>query len=474
MVEHNTRHATARGGKARLLDTDDTSIAGVIGREEACKRQPVTGGARMVAAKLVGYLGSTCLTSHLKRFRTGLLSQSLTDHMLQDGLHRLDGLRLGNLLLEHHRLKLLDHLSVLHQPFHESGLHHLAIVGNGIVEGHGIDGRNLRLIADTHPGQRGLTPVFGTVLSFRVGHTDIGWVIAYQRQLQVFVDTHPIESLHIFRGIRAVVFVDNPAHTDVRTYFEGAWHTDGAIAATTPVVVLHGPAVHLHHATTGIDGHGGVYHTIVEGHEERGRLEHGARLAAVTDGIVHHLIILTVVCPLHVHNSLHIARLHLHEDGHTHLAIDKFQLVDQGALRQILHAHIDGGHDVCAIHGREYRDVEVFAEHLTTMHHTVGATQDGVVRQLQTVLGAVLGNVHIADGTSGQRSERTLAGVEGLPVESALSDGFAEDRQFVYFTERVVVHAPAPHGPMARANRTVLHYLSLALQQVGLELGHRL
>ena len=147
----------------------------------------------------------------------------------------------------------------------------------------------------------------------------------------------------------------------------------------------------------------------------------------MTDGIVHHLIVFAVVCPLHVYDGLHIACLHLHEDGHTHLAVDEFQLVDEGAFCQILHTHIDGCHDVSAVDGREHGDVEVLAEHLTTVHHTVGTTQDGVVRQFQTVLGTVLGNVHIADGTSGQRTERALTGIEGLPVETTLSDRLTED-----------------------------------------------
>ena len=121
--------------------------------------------------------------------------------MLQDSLHQLDGLWLGNLLFQYHGFELLDDLSVLHQLLHETRLHHLAVVGNGIVEGHGIDGRDLCLIADTHPGQGSLTPILGTVCRLCVRHADIGWMIAYQRQLQVFVDTHTIESLHIFLGI---------------------------------------------------------------------------------------------------------------------------------------------------------------------------------------------------------------------------------------------------------------------------------
>ena len=296
--------------------------------------------------------------------------------MFQNGLHRLDGRRLGDALFQHHRFKLFDHLSVFYQLFHETGLHHLAVVGNGIVEGYRIDWCDLRLIADTHPGQRGLTPIFGAVSGLRVRHTDIGWVVTYQRQFQILVDAHAIESLYIFCGIRAVVFVDDPTHTDVRAHFESTWHADGAVASTTPVMVFHRPAVHLHHTTASIDGHGGIYDSVVEGHEERSCLEHTSRFTAMTDGIVHHLVVFAIFCALHVHDGLHITRLHFHQDGHTHLTINEFQLVDKGAFSQILHTHIDGRHDVCAINRREHGDIEVFTEHLTTMHQSVGATED--------------------------------------------------------------------------------------------------
>ena len=72
--------------------------------------------------------------------------------MLQNGLHGLDGLWFGNALLQNHGLVFLNHLSILHQLFHETGLHHLTVIGNGVIEGHRIDGGNLRLVADTHPG----------------------------------------------------------------------------------------------------------------------------------------------------------------------------------------------------------------------------------------------------------------------------------------------------------------------------------
>ena len=101
---------------------------------------------------LVCHLGRTSLSSHLERFRTSFPTESLTHHVLQNGLHRLDGLRSGNLLFQYHGLVFLDYLTVLYELFHETRLHHLTIVGNGIIESHRIDRCNLCLVADTHPG----------------------------------------------------------------------------------------------------------------------------------------------------------------------------------------------------------------------------------------------------------------------------------------------------------------------------------
>ena len=72
--------------------------------------------------------------------------------MCQDGLHGLDGLRPSYLFLQNHGFKLLYHLPFLHHLTDEAWLYELAVVGNGVVESQRVDGRNLRLITDGHPG----------------------------------------------------------------------------------------------------------------------------------------------------------------------------------------------------------------------------------------------------------------------------------------------------------------------------------
>ena len=393
--------------------------------------------------------------------------------MLEDRLHRLDGLRLGDTLLQHLGLKLPDHLSVLHQLFHEAGLHHLTIVGDGVVERHRIDRRNLRLIADTHPRQRGLTPIFRAVSGLRVRHTDIRRLITHERDLQVFVDTDTIESLHIFGRITAVILIYEVTHTNVRTDLERTGHADGTIASASPVVVFHRTTVHLHHTTTCRDAHRGVDHPVVEGHKERGDLEHRSRLTTEADGAVHHLVVLSVGSSFHIHDGLDVARLHLHQDGDAHLTADLLQLVDDGVLRQVLHPHVDGGHNIGTVDGIQHGDIHILVQHLTAMHQTIGTTQDGVVGELEAVLRTVLRTEHIADGALCQRTEWPATGVILLPVEAAPVFRQREERQRLHLAERVVVDASGPDCPVAGTHTTVALYLLLALHKILLELLYR-
>ena len=93
----------------------------------------------------------------------------------------------------------------------------------------------------------------------------------------------------------------------------------------------------------------GVDHPVIEGHEEGGHLEDRAWLTTVTDGIVDHLIVFAVFCTAHVDDGFHIACLHFHQDGHTHLTANLLQFVDDRPFCQVLHAHVDGGHNVAAV-----------------------------------------------------------------------------------------------------------------------------
>ena len=103
--------------------------------------------------------------------------------MLQDSLYGLKSLGLGNTLLDDLRFEFRDGFAVFHHFLDKARTHHLTVVSNGIIERYRIDGRDLSLIADRHPGQRRLTPVLRTVCSLGVRHTDIGFLVTHQRNL---------------------------------------------------------------------------------------------------------------------------------------------------------------------------------------------------------------------------------------------------------------------------------------------------
>ena len=186
--------------------------------------------------------------------------------MLQDGLHGLERFGLGNAFLDHLRRELLDDFAVLHHLLDKAWTHHLTIIGNGIIEGNGINRGNLCLVTDRHPWQRGRIPVvvIASVL-LAVRHADDGWTIAWQDvlQFQVFGNTHALETFYIALRLFVVELVDDMAHTDVRTDFQRAGYIDVAIAATAPVVVFHLSSVHGQDTATRMDDVVGVHYLVV-------------------------------------------------------------------------------------------------------------------------------------------------------------------------------------------------------------------
>lgn len=80
-----------------------------------------------------------------------------------------------------------------------------------------------------------------------------------------------------------------------------------------------------------------------------------------------------VLALLQVDNGFDVARANLHDDGYTHAAVNLFQLVLEGALSEILHAYIDGCHDVAAVDRRCVSDAEELAEHLLPADDTIGS-----------------------------------------------------------------------------------------------------
>ena len=90
MMEDDTAHAATGCGQSTFLDADDTTVFRVVGGEVTGKRQQVVRHTVLIACRTFGDLSGTSLAGHLERCRSGFLSESLADHMLQHHLHFLD------------------------------------------------------------------------------------------------------------------------------------------------------------------------------------------------------------------------------------------------------------------------------------------------------------------------------------------------------------------------------------------------
>ena len=142
-----------------LLYADDATVAWVVGGEETSETEQVAHAARLVSTLALRHLCRAGLSCHLKRWRASLLAKTSAHDVLKDGLYLTKRLLLADALAQNHGGIFFHHLAVFHCCLHKARLHHLAVVGDGVVEGKGADGRHLGLIADAHPGQRGLAPV---------------------------------------------------------------------------------------------------------------------------------------------------------------------------------------------------------------------------------------------------------------------------------------------------------------------------
>jgi len=466
VVEHHAAHAATRSGQSRLLDAYDAAVSRGLGGEIAGKREQVIGASALISRRSLRDLGRTGLARHGKRLRPGFLAQAFAHHLSKHLLHELDHLGRGNLLMafDHRGGIFLDDLAIFYGRLDKPGLHHLAAVGDGVIEGQSGDGRYLCLVTDAHPRQCGVAPVHPFAAFVLLGHAHPCRRRSHDGDVQVGGDTRAIDSLHEFLRVFVVILVHDAAHADVRAYLQGLGHVHHAVAAVAPVVVFHLPAIHRPDATAGVDHLVGVAHAILEdGHHGYG-LEHRAGLEQVAHGMVLDLPIFAVDTFLHVDDGLDVARLHLHDDGHTHIAVDFLQLVDDRTLGQVLYAHVDGSHDVGARHGRGVHDVKKLVEHLASMLDAGGAPQQRVVRQLEPAARrtpVVHGGIHVAHGSSGQCAVGPFARVQLILVKAALEFRQSEDGQLLHLRVGVIVDSLGPDGPVALHLATALFEMSL-------------
>ena len=173
---------------------------------------------------------------------------------------------------------------------------------------------------------------------------------------------------------------------------------------------------------------------VFQSHHDGGRLESRPGLHEVAHRGVPHLVVVAVAGPLHVHVGLHFTGGHFHHHGHTVYGAQVLQLVGQGFLGNVLDVHVDGRDDITAIDGRLVHDAQELVHHLLAVDDAVLPPQEGVVGQLQSVLGPLLHvGEHVSQRAPGQRAERLLALIEGQYVEPAFISRQVEDRQLLHF-----------------------------------------
>ena len=219
MVEDDAAHTATRSWQTAFLDADNTGIARIVGREESCKTQQVSSRV----TETVPYLCGTCFSCNFETLGTGLFTQSLTDHMGQDGLHHLYRFRiLTNHLALDNRREVHQYFTVFHHLLDKSRTHHLTVIGNGVIESQCRYRWHLRLIANTHPWQGCFAPVepLSALVLFR--HADFCWRGTHQWYFQIVMESCTIQPLYVFFGILSIVFVYYTTHTDIRTNFQCA------------------------------------------------------------------------------------------------------------------------------------------------------------------------------------------------------------------------------------------------------------
>ena len=383
--------------------------------------------------------------------------------MLEDNLQLLYHLRLGNLLALHHRRVVGDDLSVLDNLLHEPRPHHATVIGDSIIEGEDGYRRTLSLIAYAHPRQRRLGPVHILSVLILLRKAYARRRVAGDRNVKVVSQTEVMEILDVPLRIVMIVFIDNTADSNIRANEQSLRQIHTTVASAPPVVVLHISAIHIPYTASGLHILRSIAESVVENGHDAGGLKHRTRLHEVTDGMVADFPVLAVETFLHVDDSLHVTRFHVHDDSHTDASVDFLQLIDDGALSDVLHLHIYGRHDVGTVDRRCIGDIQILRPHFPPMDDTVRTAEDGVVLQFESASGRIFRAEHIADGALGQRTEGTPAGVELLPVETALELRQPEHRQVLNLGEGAVVDALVPYRP-------VLAALVMALGEVGLEL----
>ena len=126
-----------------------------------------------------------------------------------------------------------------------------------------------------------------------------------------------------------------------------------------------------------------------------------------------------------------------HQDAHTKLCIQFDEFFLQCRLADVLHTHVDGAHQVVAIHRFLVHYIHILRTDATLVEQTALAAQQSVIGKFQTRTRRVLCSIHLAEGTTSQGTKRFLTVVTLLHDESTLV--FTADIEDWQLTQLIVL-----------------------------------
>ena len=162
-----------------------------------------------------------------------------------------------------------------------------------------------------------------------------------------------------------------------------------------------------------------------------------------------HLFVCAVVASLHIDHGFDVACLHLHDDSHTNIYSVLLHLFHHGLFCYVLYLHVDGSHNVIAVHGLYVHHLQHLVAHFLSMCVAFLAAQHRVVRHLQPIAGQVLSLIHSTYGAQCQGAEGLASSVVGLGNEASGILRESEHRQFLHLLVCSVVHPLLPYRPAA-------------------------
>ena len=218
-AEDGTALSTTRSRQAFLPYADNAAVLGIVAGEVATEADHIL--AACIGA-ILAELSRSGLATYLEELATiaSLLAESATHDVLQAVLNVAKRGRLTYSLLYNFCRELAHHHAVFELGLHEARLHHLASIGNSIVESERTYRRKHRHITDTHPRQVGLAPI--TVLVF--GMWNVRLTLTNKRKIQGNAYAFAMQTIDIGRRIVAISLIYEGTYTNITTLPEDIFH----------------------------------------------------------------------------------------------------------------------------------------------------------------------------------------------------------------------------------------------------------